>query len=315
MLKPTSIRIMNFILYFKIAFFVVGLFAFLNSKDLEPSVEENKNLIIMLSLVSILSMAFMIYLINKRRFLPTIIITFVVFVLSYLANPIQFFLSVILILLVILRPTRNYFRGIGVTREEPAAEVIETEAEATEGQSDEVRKEQVVPQAKTQPKLKKDPEVYIREATPEDSDTIYSLMMIAFEEYRTAIPPSSALEETDESIAQALKEQSEFAAILYEDDTATAMVRFKYDGDAIYFYRLSVVPNRRRRGYAKQLVKWIEKQGITKGMNISRCKVRQSVQNNLVLYQDMGYEIVNQELVVRPAGTVKALTMEKKLGV
>jgi ribosomal protein S18 acetylase RimI-like enzyme len=94
-----------------------------------------------------------------------------------------------------------------------------------------------------------------------------------------------------------------------------AMVRFKYDGDAIYFYRLSVVPNRRRRGYAKQLVKWIEKQGITKGMNMSRCKVRQSVQNNLVLYQDMGYEIVNQELVVRPAGTVKALTMEKKLGV
>ncbi len=312
-MKPTSIRIMNFILYFKIAFFVVGLFAFLNSKELEPAVADNKNLIIMLSSVSILSMAFMIYLVNKRRFLPTIIITFVIFVLSYLANPIQFLLSVILILLVLLRPTRNYFRGIGTTKAEPAVEEpSESDAETEGGESEDARAEQVVvPLAK--PKLRKDPEVYIREATPEDSDTIYSLMMIAFEEYRTAIPPSSALEETDESIAQALKEQSEFAAILYEDDTATAMVRFKYDGDAIYFYRLSVVPNRRRRGYAKQLVKWIEKQGISKGMNISRCKVRQSVQNNLVLYQDMGYEIVNQELVVRPAGTVKALTMEKNL--
>ncbi|TFE28223.1 GNAT family N-acetyltransferase [Cohnella luojiensis] len=140
-------------------------------------------------------------------------------------------------------------------------------------------------------------------------------MLIAFEEYRTAIPPSSALEETDESVSKALREGSESAAILYEDDTAAAMVRFKYIGDAIYFFRLSVVPNRRRRGYARQLVKWIEKQGISKGLNISRCKVRQSVQNNLVLYQDMGYEIVDTELVVRPQGTVKALTMEKKLGV
>ncbi|TVX98358.1 GNAT family N-acetyltransferase [Cohnella terricola] len=138
-------------------------------------------------------------------------------------------------------------------------------------------------------------------------------MMMAFEEYRTATPPSSALEETEESVLEALREGSESAAILYEDDTATAMVRFKYEGETIYFFRLSVVPHRRRRGYAKQLIKWIEKQGVSKGLTISRCKVRQSVQNNLMLYQDMGYEIVDQELVVRPAGTVKALTMEKKL--
>jgi len=307
---------MRFILYFKMAMFAVVMVASLaNTEDFSDFTGNKVAMIVFNVAISLLAMVLMLVFVNKKKMFLALILSFVVLWLS--VDLIQFVMSVVLVLLFFLRQTREYFRsGNAIEREQTQERLDVTDIET--GDEEEMKSELTdpkEPKAKVQLKLRKDPEVHIREATPEDADTIYSLMMIAFEEYRAAIPPSSALEETEEGIFQALQEQSESAAILFEDDIATAMVRFKYIDDAIYFFRLSVVPNRRRRGHARQLVKWIEKQGITKGLNISRCKVRQSIQNNLVLYQDMGYEIVNQELVVRPAGTVKTLTLEKHLGV
>ncbi|QJD87453.1 GNAT family N-acetyltransferase [Cohnella herbarum] len=312
MIKPTTIRAMRFILYLKLAMFLVMLVVSLaNTKDFSEVSGTNIAIIVV---AAVLPMGLMLFAINKRKMFLSLLLAFVVFLFTRI-DPIQMISSLVLILLFFLKPTRDYFRGVvtqPVRVSGQASEAIEVDAD--EAAQAALADPDDVP-AKSTLKLKKDPEVIIREATPEDADTVYALMMIAFEEYRTATPPSSALAETDESVSEALRSGNEFAAILFEDDTATAMVRFKYDGDAIYFFRLSVVPNRRRRGYAKQLVKWIERQGVTKGLNISRCKVRQSVQNNLVLYQDMGYEIVDQELIVRADGTIKTLTMEKQLGV
>jgi ribosomal protein S18 acetylase RimI-like enzyme len=307
--KPTSIRAMNFILYLKIALFLISVVLSLFLSGVPNDLTAKKIGIIALNIsIPILFMIVMLLFIRRRKQFPALIISFVVMWFSN--DQIQFILSVVIILLFFLKPTRDYFRSVNAIEPEPAlAQQEQLQSEQSDGDV------LVEPLPKLQSRSKKDPDVYIREGTVEDADTIHTLMHIAFEEYRTAIPPSSALDETSESISEALRDQGESAAILYEDDTATAMVRFKYIDDAIYFFRLSVIPARRRRGYARQLVKWIEKQGVTKGMNISRCKVRQSVHNNLVLYQDMGYEIVDQELVVRPAGTVKALTMEKKLGI
>jgi ribosomal protein S18 acetylase RimI-like enzyme len=297
---------MNFILYLKIAMILIVVIL---SLFLSKVPKDMKIGILALNIaIPILFMIVMLLFIRKRKLFPALIISFIV--LWFSNDQIQLLLSVVTILLFFLKSTRDYFRNVNAIDPEPASDPQEQlQSEETGGEA------LPEPLPKPQSRSKKDPEVYIREATPEDADTIHALMHIAFEEYKAAIPPSSALEETNESILEALRDQGESAAILYEDDIATAMVRFKYVDDAIYFFRLSVIPHRRRRGYAKQLVKWIEKQGVSKGMNISRCKVRQSVQNNLVLYQDMGYEIVNQELVVRPAGPVKALTMEKKLGI
>lgn len=159
-----------------------------------------------------------------------------------------------------------------------------------------------------------DPVVEIREAGPEDAEVVHSLMLEAFEEYRAAVPPSSALDETVESVREALESGGESAVILYEDDIPAAMVRYRLEEDAIYFFRLSVAPPRRKRGYARQLVEWVERKGRSQGLSFSRCKVRQSVHRNLVLYENMGYEIKDQELVVRPEGSVKALLLEKNLG-
>lgn len=335
MQKPTSVRAMQFILYLKLIMFLMGVVSLIwNAKELEDMSSSNLTTMILYLTLTLLSMIGMLVLIQKKKYIPTIFATIVVLFFSMIVNQLQIILSLVLILLIALKSTRAYFRSGGAEQKAVKGQPVEvTDAEeaagtdsvankaAKKGSSASLQKPSLAKDGNTvsdvQPKSRsrKDPEVFIREATPEDADTIYSLMMIAFEEYRTAIPPSSALEETEESIVQALREKTESAAILYEDDTATAMVRFKIIDDAIYFFRLSVVPARRRRGYAKQLVKWIETHGISKGLNISRCKVRQSVQNNLTLYQDMSYEIVDQELVVRPNGTVKALTMEKNLGV
>ncbi|GIO14195.1 hypothetical protein J19TS2_37500 [Cohnella xylanilytica] len=167
---------------------------------------------------------------------------------------------------------------------------------------------------RSRPKPSADPVVEIREAGAEDAEVVHFLMLEAFEEYRAAVPPSSALDETAESVREALESGGESAVILYEDDIPAAMVRYRFEEDAIYFFRLSVAPPRRKRGYARQLVEWVERKGRSQGLSFSRCKVRQSVHRNLVLYENMGYEIKDQELVVRPEGSVKALLLEKNLG-
>ncbi|MFC5470555.1 GNAT family N-acetyltransferase [Cohnella suwonensis] len=319
MTKPTSIRIMQYVSYFKIAMFLVIL-ASLNYGE----IKEQMSFYVPFFIFSLLSMIYFIVAINKRKYFLSIVFAFLNFLFGFFINPIQLMASFLVMLLYLLKPTRDYFRGDTRITTAPAQESTESgeaagnaDGDSDAGEAAEAGGKPAVVLAKPQgqPKLRKDPEISVREATAEDADTLYSLMMIAFEEYRTAIPPSSALEETEEGIAQALKDGTESAAILYEDDTASAMVRFKIEGDSIYFFRLSVIPSRRRRGHARKLVQWIERHAVSKGLNVSRCKVRQSVQNNLVLYQNMGYEIVDQELVVRPQGTVKALTMEKKLGV
>lgn len=310
---PNTIRIMRFLLFFKIAlFFVTLVLIFTSLKDFSVFTGTQGLVNIVTLAVPLAAMIMMLSLIKKRKLFPSLLAALVMFIFP--SDQIQYMLSVVLVLLFFLPSTRGYFRGSVAAA--PPKKRAPAESGDVEEASEEAKAALEEPdEAPERPlaKLRKDPEIGIREATPADADTVYALMMMAFEEYRTATPPSSALDETEESVQEALSSGAESAAILYEDDTATAMVRFKYDGEAIYFFRLSVVPNRRRRGYARQLVKWIETQGVAKGMKISRCKVRQSVQNNLVLYQNMGYEIVDQELVVRPAGTVKALTLEKKL--
>lgn len=308
--KPTSIRAIQFITYVLLAMFAVFVIPSLFTSELPK--DSYQALSYFLIFIGVASLVTIIIGIRKRKYIPSLIAAIALFIVTFGA-PLSIFTTINLVLFF-LRSTRLYFS------EQPVEQEVEQEqddAEQTEEVSEGVEGEALAVPKITQKALtkKKEAVVSIREATPEDSDTVHSLMLIAFEEYRSAIPPSSALEETDESVREALQSGQESAAILFEDDTAVAMVRFKYIDDAIYFFRLSVIPSKRRRGYARQLVKWVEKQGVTKGMNISRCRVRQSVHNNLVLYQDMSYEIVDQELFVRPAGTIKALTLEKKLGV
>lgn len=324
MQRPTSIRTMLLILYFKMVVTLVFVVPAIVSNNV-PDDFTTAQLQAFSAFVAVefLSAVAMVVFIRKRKFLLALLPALLMLLLR--SSDIQMMAALVIILLFFLKSTRDYFNNKYIPVAKTDADEESGEAALAEGEteasgeaadeSDETSEESDKPDVVEKPKArpKTDLEVTLREATVEDADTIHSLMLIAFEEYRRAVPPSSALDETGESVRDALASGEEQAVLLYEDDVAVAMARFKIEGETIYFFRLSVIPTKRRRGYAKRLVKWIEHYGTSKGLNASRCKVRQTVQNNLRMYQDMGYEIIDQELVVRDTGSVKALLLEKSL--
>jgi len=266
--------------------------------------------------------------VNKKKRTLAIVSSLVLLLVSSIFSPlsqIDMLLVAVIAVMLFSRSARSYFSGIpmpmpvgravGTKRVEVQAVENTADGDASGAAAESNDDWQGQPVGETR-KLRSrfDHDVEIRPATVQDATTIYSLMMEAFEEYRAAVPPSSALDETIDSVREALQ-GGQGAAILLEDARPTAMVRYEIEGETIHFFRLSVVPSRRRRGYAKQLVKWVEHLAVSRGLNYARCKVRQTVQNNVMMYENMGYEIVDQELAVRPGGTVKTLLLEKKLGV
>lgn len=146
-----------------------------------------------------------------------------------------------------------------------------------------------------------------------DAPVIHQLMLQAFQEYEKATPPSSALSEMVYSIEQVM-EQSEQAFIGYINKQPVAMVRFKLSTTGIYFFRLSVIPERQGQGLAKALISWLEQYALSKGITISQCKVRMSVPRNIELYRSLGYVVTKEEMVKNCNGNSLVIaTMEKKL--
>ena len=147
----------------------------------------------------------------------------------------------------------------------------------------------------------------------EDAPVIHEVMLQAFKEYEHATPPSSALSETVTSIEQALTE-GEQAFIAYIEAQPVAMVRFTMNDKGIYFFRLSVIPERQGQGLAKSLVAEIEKYACTQGKEVSECKVRMDVLRNIALYQSLDYVITKEEVVENPNGiAIPVVTMAKML--
>lgn len=280
-------------------------------------------------LVFVLPPASLLYFLNKRRLAMAMTALALTVLTTIVVFPQIFFPLGLIELICIMTPSARKYLAKGSSPAGSPVNAVEVEGTVVEdgnlAEGDALSLSEAKPLVAISPSTgaasstssgikKSAPLVKIREATPSDADRIHSLMLQAFEEYREAVPPSSALEEEAQPIRVALEEQQESAVILEEDDVPVAMARFRYEESAIYFFRLSVLPAKRKRGYAKELIQWIEQKGVSRNKNVSRCKVRQTAQNNIQLYIDRGYEVVGQELVVRPQGTVKAFTMEKPLG-
>ncbi|WP_276354897.1 GNAT family N-acetyltransferase [Cohnella caldifontis] len=318
--RPTSIRIATLILYLQLALSVAILALNVRLLISPPADQADKiaqlsgsqvaiNLILLM--IPAAAAVVTLWAVRRKKRMSAIVGSFLLLLSGSMISQPMMFMGVLSAFLLISRSARLYFTDML-----PSSGPIDVTPSAVEDAetSDDGAKE-VDPQPAPVSRLSvAEPVLEIREAGPDDAETVHALMMEAFEEYRAAVPPSSALDETADSVRENLA-NGQGAAILYEDDKPAAMVRYSVEGDTIQFFRLSVPPARRRRGYAKRLVRWIEQLGVSKGLDKCRCKVRQTVQNNVAMYQDMGYEIVDQELVVRPQGSVKALTMEKKLGV
>ncbi|WP_017726035.1 GNAT family N-acetyltransferase [Halalkalibacterium ligniniphilum] len=151
-----------------------------------------------------------------------------------------------------------------------------------------------------------------RLATAGDAPIIHALMIRAFEEYRHAEPPSSALDETIESISSGLQ-KDEQAFIHYLKDKAVGMLRFHVRDDHIYFFRLSVVPEHQGKGVAKKLLKVLENYAKKHHKATITCKVRVDVPRNIHLYESIGYHICEKERIPKPKGNVNVVSMKKTL--
>lgn len=313
MTKPRSIRTALLLFYLNMCLTLFNIITYL--MDSESFAKYGRAPLIIMVLV-ILFTLMVVRFVNRNKRMPAILLAMVAFVFTSMISIQELVVGMVALFLLMTPSARTYFLGEYSPQPGQARMAAKEVGEAADGADADAEAADPIDEADTlpAPRVRVDPEVEIRAATPEDAETVHSLMMSAFEEFRAAVPPSSALDETVESVREALR-GGEGAFILYEDGNPAAMVRYGINEDVITFFRLSVLPSRRRRGYAKRLVKWIEQFGIGRGLNVCRCKVRQTAQKNVNMYQDMGYEIVDQELVVRETGTVKALTMEKKLGV
>jgi ribosomal protein S18 acetylase RimI-like enzyme len=147
-------------------------------------------------------------------------------------------------------------------------------------------------------------------AQPQDAATVHNLMLQAFSVYRDSVPPSSALDETIESITQSLKQGKE-AVILYVEDSPVAMARFTLEEASLYFYRLSVIPAFQGKGMAKRLIQWLETYAKERGKESLSCKVRMNVSRNIALYESIGFYIEETEIVHREGVDIPVANMKK----
>ncbi|MFC4323012.1 hypothetical protein [Litchfieldia salsa] len=74
----------------------------------------------------------------------------------------------------------------------------------------------------------------IRSATTSDAPVIHALMIKAFTEYKNEIPPSSALEETVQSVSDDLQ-NGEKALIAFEGNNPIGIVRYRILDEGLFF--------------------------------------------------------------------------------
>ncbi|WP_449620673.1 GNAT family N-acetyltransferase [Robertmurraya sp. Marseille-Q9965] len=154
----------------------------------------------------------------------------------------------------------------------------------------------------------------IMHANWSDAPIIHELMIKAFAEYKEDMAPSSALEETVQSISTSLKGREQ-SFICYNSGQPVGRVRFRLNEDHLYFSRLAVTPEFQGRGIAKKLLNALEDYAIEEEITTLRCKVRMAIPRNIHLYSSIGYIIDSEYTVQKPNGmSVKVASMVKKLG-
>lgn len=135
----------------------------------------------------------------------------------------------------------------------------------------------------------------------------------AFKRYESDPQPSSALNETADSISTEIKQGTEMFGV-YDNDELIALVKCVLNEEFIYFSRLSVLPENQGKGVATNLVNYLESYAVQNNIFVSKCKVRKSEKNNIALYSKLGYKIVKEEIIINKNGDeIPALTMQKNL--
>jgi predicted N-acetyltransferase YhbS len=154
-------------------------------------------------------------------------------------------------------------------------------------------------------------EICLRLARAEDAAAIVSVIHRAFAQYDgILVPQSGAMRETAETMAARLADESCIIALAGE--IPVGCVFYKATGDAIYFGRLAVLPERRGRGLARRLIAEVEAAAQAAGAAAVTLGVRIALPGNVALFTALGYRETSRE--AHPGfSEPTSINMEKRL--
>lgn len=152
----------------------------------------------------------------------------------------------------------------------------------------------------------------LRYACPDEAEGLHALTQAAYAEYASLAGPSSALKETPASVTRELTEGVR-AVIAAQDGAPVGCVRYRIEGDALYFFRLAVLPEARRQGIASALIACLEEEARQAGAARLACAVRLEVEGNVRLYEKRGFAKVGESSVCRDGTPVPTGHLEKRL--
>lgn len=135
----------------------------------------------------------------------------------------------------------------------------------------------------------------------------------AFKRYETDPQPSSALNETEQTLQQEMNQGTKLFGIV-DHDELIGIVKCVLKEDHIYFSRLSVLPKNQGKGVATRLIQFLEGVALKNNRFVSTCKVRKREEGNIALYSKLGYKIVQEERIINANGDeIPTVTMSKQL--
>jgi predicted N-acetyltransferase YhbS len=154
-------------------------------------------------------------------------------------------------------------------------------------------------------------EIVIRSAMAEEAGAIVSLLHRAFAQYDDVLAPrSGAMDETAATVAARLRDEGCLVALA--GATPVGCVFYKPLGEAIYFGRLAIVPERRGQGLAPRLIAEVETVAAAAGAAAVTLGVRIKLPGNIALFTALGYREIARE--AHPGfSEPTSLTMEKRL--
>lgn len=147
------------------------------------------------------------------------------------------------------------------------------------------------------------------DATSDDAMTIAAIVQSAFAE---TTPRSTAVDETSADILGLLR-SGEYVAVVLTGPDGMGTVRYRLDGDAVYFGRLAVLPEHRGRGIGSRLLDEIETIARILGAARLTCSVRRGMESNMALYARRGFIETGGYEVIRDGAVVSTACLEKKL--
>jgi tRNA threonylcarbamoyladenosine biosynthesis protein TsaE len=125
------------------------------------------------------------------------------------------------------------------------------------------------------------------EATPDDAVLVRDVIHAAFEARLHVDPPSTALDETVDSVREVLDQHG--GLLCRVDGVPAGALLFDVDGEALAMRRVSVVPHFQSRGVASALVGVAEEIAASRGYDDMTLRARSELPATLVFWARRGY--------------------------